>query len=136
MPKPAGGVFTPLPNWLVRSSRAAEICAKVSMKGTLAGVEIISWSAATTLADARKSKSPALLSREMSPPAAPLSWALSRPSMPINFPAASAVTVMLPADALMLAALSRAFVTTTLSLIEVRPMSPMLEVIDSATTSP
>ena len=108
----------------------------MSTEGTSAGVEIVSWSAATTLADMRKSSWPALLSREMSPPAAPLSWALSRPSMAIDFPAVSAVTVMLPEEALMLALLSLAFVTATLPLMEVRSMSPRVDVIDSATTSP
>ena len=54
----------------------------------------------------------------------------------IAAPAASAVTVMLPAEALMLALASRALVTDTSPLMEVRPMLPRLDVIDSATTSP
>ena len=41
-----------------------------------------------------------------------------------------------PEEALMLALLSLAFVTATLPLMEVRSMSPRVDVIDSATTSP
>ena len=116
-------------------SLAAEICAPFATAGTLAGVEIVSWSDAVTLASEVKASEPALLSSETSPtPAAPP--ALRRPSMVITAPDASAVAVMLPVEALMLAGLSRALVTATLPLIDVRAMSPRLDVIDSATTSP
>ena len=135
MPRPAGGVFTPLPKRLVRSSRAAAICAPLAIVGTLLGVEISNWSAATTLAEPVNASFPALLSSEMSPtPAVPP--AFRRPSTVITAPDASAVAVMLPEEVLMLALLSRAFVTATLPLNEVRSMSPTLDVIDSATTSP
>ena len=128
-------MLTPTPNWLVRLSLAAEICAPFATAGTLAGVEIVSWSDAVTLASEVKASEPALLSSETSPtPAAPP--ALRRPSMVITAPDASAVAVMLPVEALMLAGLSRALVTATLPLIDVRAMSPRLDVIDSATTSP
>ena len=56
--------------------------------------------------------------------------------MVITAPAASAVAVMLPEEALMLALASRALVMATSPLMEVRPMLPRLDVIDSATTSP
>ena len=119
----------------MRSSRAAAIWAPFAIVGTLFGVEITSWSAATTLAEPVKASCPALLSSEMSPtPEAPA--AFRRPSMVITAPAASAVAVMLPEEALMLALASRALVMATSPLMEVRPMLPRLDVIDSATTSP